>query len=162
VLRGVSEIRSFFRTNKRPVYFVSPTPFNLLGMDHWARNFHYVNYYDSFDGSHPRVFVPKERQQREWQSMEEMNNYLLGHAEVYDFVRRHGPGKAVFVMFDTETEALASQPGLTIAHPSAELQHQIDSKILTTQIGNEAGVRQPGRAGALRRLGPHDVLHSVR
>src|SRR5947209_10068043 len=55
---GVPEIRSFFRTNQTPVYFVSPTPFNLLGMDRWARNFHYVNYYDSFDGGHPRVFVP--------------------------------------------------------------------------------------------------------
>ena len=30
-LRGVSELRSFFRTNQTPVFFVSPTPFNLLG-----------------------------------------------------------------------------------------------------------------------------------
>ncbi len=140
MLRGVPKIRSFFRTNQTPIYFVSPTPFNLLGMDRWARNFHYVNYYDSFDGGHSRVFVPQEREQREWESMEEMNNYLLGHAEVYDFVRRHGPGKAVFVMFDSESEVLASQLGLAIAHPTAELRHQIDSKILTTQIGNEAGV----------------------
>jgi biotin carboxylase len=136
----VPEIRSFFRTNQTPVYFVSPTPFNLLGMDRWARNFHYVNYYDSFDGGHPRVFVPREREQREWQSMEEINNYLLGHPEVYDFVRRHGPGKAVFVMFDEQAEPLAAQLGLEIAHPSAQLRHRIDSKILTTRIGNEAGV----------------------
>ena len=37
-LRGVSELREFFRTNRRPIYFVSPTAFNLLGIDRWVRN----------------------------------------------------------------------------------------------------------------------------
>jgi len=32
-LRGVSDLREFFRTNQTPVYFVSPTAFNLLGID---------------------------------------------------------------------------------------------------------------------------------
>src|ERR687886_2346960 len=56
-LRGVSDIRGFFRTNRTPIFFVSPTAFNLLGIDRWVRGFHYVNYFDSFEGSHPRVFV---------------------------------------------------------------------------------------------------------
>jgi hypothetical protein len=60
-LRGISEIRAFFRTNETPVDFLSPTAFNLLGIDRWLRNFFYVNYFDSFEGSHPRVFVPRER-----------------------------------------------------------------------------------------------------
>ena len=37
-LRGISEIRAFFRTNQTPIYFVSPTAFNLLGIDRWVRN----------------------------------------------------------------------------------------------------------------------------
>jgi hypothetical protein len=74
-LRGTAAIRGFFRRNETPVYFVSPTAFNLLGIDRWIRNFTYVNYLDSFDGAHPRVFVPKEREERELQSMEEINNY---------------------------------------------------------------------------------------
>ena len=32
-LRNIPEIRSFFRTNDAPVYFVGPTGFNLLGLD---------------------------------------------------------------------------------------------------------------------------------
>ena len=32
-LRGISDIRAYFRTNPTPVYFVSPTSFNLLGID---------------------------------------------------------------------------------------------------------------------------------
>ena len=60
-LRGVSDLRNFFRTTQRPIYFVSPTAFNLLGLDRWVRSFRYVSYYDSFDGGHPNVFVPAER-----------------------------------------------------------------------------------------------------
>jgi biotin carboxylase len=140
-LRGISEIRAFFRTNQTPIYFVSPTAFNLLGIDRWLRNFFYINYFDSFEGSHPRVFVPKERPYREFESMEDICNYLLGHKEVLDRVQSRGPGgKAVFVMFDDDTEAAADAAGLEIAHPSAELRHRLDSKIVTTQLGNEAGV----------------------
>ena len=38
-LQGISEIRGFFRTNRTPVYFISPTAFNLLGIDRWVRSF---------------------------------------------------------------------------------------------------------------------------
>jgi biotin carboxylase len=140
-LRGISEIRAFFRTNQTPIYFVSPTAFNLLGIDRWLRNFFYVNYFDSFDGNHPRVFVPEARPHEQFESMEDICNYLLAHPALHDRVRKDGPGgKAVFVMFDDDTEAAAEEAGLEIAHPSAELRHRLDSKIVTTQLGNEAGV----------------------
>jgi hypothetical protein len=53
--------------------------------------------------------VPKERSAREFSSIEEICNYLLGHKEVVDFVARRGPGgKAAFLMFNEETEQLSS------------------------------------------------------
>jgi len=140
-LRGVSDLREFFRTNQTPIYFVSPTAFNLLGIDRWVRNFHYISYYDSFEGSHPSVFVPADRRAPEFESIEDICNYLLAHPEVTAWVRSHGPGgQAVFVMFDEQTEDLAARAGLQIAHPPAELRHRLDSKIVTTQLGNDAGV----------------------
>jgi biotin carboxylase len=140
-LRGISEIRAFFRTNQTPIYFVSPTAFNLLGIDRWVRNLFYVNYFDSFEGTHPRVFVPQERPYREFESMEDIGNELLANREVNEEIARRGPGgKAVFVMFDEETEALAAKAGLEVALPSAELRHRLDSKIVTTQLANDAGV----------------------
>ncbi len=140
-LRGISEIRGFFRTNQTPIYFVSPTAFNLLGIDRWVRSFFFVNYFDSFEGSHPRVFVPRERPYREFGSIEEICNYLLEDEEVHDLFRRRGPGgKALFVFFDEQTEALAADAGLEVALPSAELRHRLDSKIETTRIADEAGV----------------------
>jgi biotin carboxylase len=159
-LRGISEIRAFFRTNPTPVYFVSPTAFNLLGIDRWLRNFFYVNYFDSFEGTHPRVFVPHERPYREFSSMEDVCNYLLEHKEVLDRVQRNGGGgKAVFVMFDDETEAAAAAAGLEVAHPSAELRHRLDSKIVTTQLGNEAGV--PSAPNTLGRAATYAELTAL-
>jgi biotin carboxylase len=156
-LRGVSELRSFFRTNQTPIYFVSPTAFNLLGIDRWVRNFYYVTYFDSFEGSHPRIFVPSKREQRDFRSMEDICNYLLSHADVLDWIHSHGPGgKVVFVMFDEETEALAERAGLQVAHPPAALRHRIDSKIVTTRLGNEAGV--PSVPNVLGRASTHDEL----
>ena len=104
-LQSVSEIRRFFRTATTPVYFVSATAFNLLGIDRWIRTFRYVNYYDSFDGYHPNVFVPRHHEQPAFESIEEICNYLLAHKDVRDFVAEHGVGKAVFHMFDVEPTA---------------------------------------------------------
>jgi biotin carboxylase len=156
-LRGISEIRGFFRTNRTPLYFVSPTAFNLLGIDRWVRNFFYVNYFDSFEGTHPRVFVPKERPYREFGSIEEICNYLLEDEEVLDLIRSRGPGgKALFVFFDEETEECAAEAGLEVALPPAELRHRLDSKIVTTQLGDEAGV--PSVPNVLGRATRYDEL----
>jgi hypothetical protein len=151
-LSGIGEVREFFSTCEQPVYFVSATAFNLLGIDRWVRSFRYVNYYDSFDGAHPGVFVPRDRSPRAFESIEEICNYLLGHKEVIDHVLAqaamaggrapgHGPsGLAVFLMFDDETEQLARELGLEVAFPPASLRHRLDSKLETTRLANEAGV----------------------
>jgi len=151
-LNGISEIRAFLRTNQTPIHFISPTPFNLLGIDRWVRDFYFIGYYDCFEGSHPRVFVPHERPYREFQSIEEINAYLLGHKEVGDFIRSKGDGGlATFLMFDEAVEELAPELGLRIIHPSAALRHHVDSKTVTTRLGNEAGIPSaPNVLGAVR------------
>ncbi|MDX6519990.1 MAG: hypothetical protein QOF08_595 [Gaiellales bacterium] len=160
MLNGMADIRAFFRTNETPIHFVSPTAFNLLGLDRWVRNFFYVNYYDSFQGHHPRVFVPQERPPREFQSIEEICNYLLGHKEVVDFLDSKGRGgKATFVMFDEETERCAAEAGLEIIHPPAALRGRLDSKIVTTQIGNDADV--PSVPNVLGRAADYQQLREL-
>ena len=140
-LQGISEIRGFFRTNQTPVYFISPTAFNLLGIDRWVQNFFFINYFDSFEGSHPRVFVPREQPHEDFDSIEDVCNYLLEHDAVREQVRaRGGEGKALFVFFDERAEELAEEAGLEIALPTAELRHRLDSKIVTTRLADEAGV----------------------
>jgi biotin carboxylase len=158
VLRGISAIRRFFRTNETPVWFVSATAFNLLGIDRWVRNFGFVNYYDSFDGHHPRVFVPPHTAPPDFGSIEEICNYLLSHKAVIDRVKPGG-GKALFLMFDSETERLAREAGLEVAFPPAALRQRLDSKIVTTQLGNEAGV--PSVPNVLGRAASYQELRAL-
>jgi biotin carboxylase len=158
--RGVSDLREFFRTNERPIYFISPTAFNLLGIDRWVRGLRYVCYYDSFDGGHPNIFVPADRRAPEFESIEDICNYLLRHPEVASMMRAEGPGGlATFVMFDGQTEELAARLGLRVAHPPAELRHRMDSKIITTQLGNAAGV--PSVPNVLGRASDYAELLAV-
>ncbi len=141
-LRGLSEILTFFRKNETPIFFVSPTAFNLLGVEKFVNRFYHINYFDSFDNHHPRVFVPEETGARDFQSMEDVCNYLLSHKEVIDRIRKSGKAQPnlLFVMFDEETEKLAAEIGAKVALPPAELRTRLDSKIETTRVANEAGI----------------------
>ena len=139
-LNGIAEIRTFFRTNTQPIYFFGPTAFNLLGIDRWVRNFGYVAYYDSWDGGHPKVFSPKNKPYVEFESSEQINNYLLRDPEVQAHLRERGGRPMIaMVFFDAETEQLCEELGYDLILPSDALRRRLDSKIVTTQLGNEAG-----------------------
>ncbi len=139
-LTGISEIRAFFRTNTTPVYFFGPTAFNLLGIDRWVRNFSYIAYYDSWDGGHPRVFTPASKPYVQFDSGEEINNYLLRDPEVQAYITsRGGRPKVAMVFFDEETEQICAELGYDLILPSHALRQRLDSKIVTTILGNEAG-----------------------
>jgi len=139
-LRSLSDIYRFLRRNDTPVYAVTPMPFNLLGLDQWVGALEYVNYFDIFEGAHPRCFVPDVSGAPEFKSMEDVANYLIGHPEFRARIHGRKRGKALIVMFDEETEALADEVGIDIALPPYALRNRLDSKIETTRLGNEAGV----------------------
>ena len=143
-LRNMSEIRTFFRTNETPIFFIGPTAFNLLGVDRWVRNFSFISYLDSWDGYHPRVFTPPLIDHEEFTSGEDVNNYLLRHPAVRahieaDPVPGGGKPKVAMVFFDEETERICAEQGYELILPSFELRNHLDSKITTTRLGNEAG-----------------------
>jgi len=141
VLKNISEIRRYFHRNETPIYFISATNFNLLGLDEWVKNFKYITYIDCYDHRHPNCFVPTEQPHAEFQSIEDINNYLLQHKEVIDLIkRRGGKPKIVFLMFDETTEKLAKELGCEVWFPKAKLRTAMDNKIETVRIGNKAGV----------------------
>ncbi|WP_020591774.1 biotin carboxylase [Kiloniella laminariae] len=140
-LNNMSEIRRFFHRNEQPIFFVSATNFNLLGIDEWCRNFKYISYIDCFDGRHPNVFVPSEAEHPEFESIEDINVYLLEHKEVIDLIKssKKKP-KVVFLMFDARIEKICKELGIDVWFPKAALREKIDHKIETVRIGNAAGV----------------------
>jgi len=144
-LKGISDIRRFFYRNEVPIYFISATNFNLLGADEWIKGFKFITYIDCFDGLHPNLMSPKnEEPHEEFQSIEDINNYLLTHSEVRDFIesrKMNGKnGKALFLMFDEKTEALAKKAGLEVIFPPAKLRSWLDNKVNTNRVAEKAGV----------------------
>lgn len=139
-LRNISEIRTFFRTNEDPIYFVGPTAFNLLGLNRWVRNFYYISYFDPFEGAHPRVITPSRRSDEVFHSSEEITNHLLRNEEIRMILTaRGGTPRIVAVFIDEETEAICEELGYELCLPSVELRTRLDSKLETTRLGNEAG-----------------------
>ncbi len=144
-LNGVHDIRRFFHKNEEPIYFISATNFNLLGADEWIKGFKFINYIDCFDGQHPNVFSPKEEiPHDDFESIEDINNYLLQHPEVQEYInsRKKGKkaGKVMFLMFTPKTEKLAKKLGLEIMFPSAKMRTFMDNKVNTNRIAEKAGV----------------------
>jgi biotin carboxylase len=140
-LNGLSDIRRYFYQNQVPTYFISATNFNLLGIDEWVKNFRFISYIDCFDGQHPHVISPPDKTDRVFKSIEEINNYLLEHKTIGEYITSRGPGRAVFLFFDETTEQLCKELNLEVCFPPAKLREEIDDKITTTRIGDEAGVR---------------------
>lgn len=144
-LRGLSDIRRFFHRNEVPIYFISATNFNLLGADEWIKSFKFICYIECFNGLHPNVFSPKEEVPHgEFESIEDINNYLLEHKEVVEYIqsrKKDGKaGKAMFLMFDEETEKLAGKNGLEVCFPSSKMRTSLDNKVNTNRIAEKAGV----------------------
>lgn len=163
-LKGIPSIRTFFRTNEQPVMFIGPTAFNLLGLDRWVRNFFYISYYDSWDGTHPRVFVPRSKPYVEFESSEEINNYLLRHSEVQSFIRsktsrRYPTPKVAMVFFDAETEQICQELGYELILPSDSMRRHLDSKIVMTKLGDEAGA--PSVPNILGRAKSYEELSNL-
>jgi hypothetical protein len=169
-LQTAADVQRFFQENKTPIYYVSTTTFNLLGADEYIGGLRFLNAVDSFDGRHPNVFIPAGLPPDSLDSFEACNNALLSHRAVATYVRARGPnGKALFLMFDEETERLAAHLGLEVIFPPATLRHRLDSKLTTTRLANEAGVASVphvlARVGdyaslrrAARELGPDLVV----
>jgi len=144
-LKSIADIKQFFKSNETPIYFISATNFNLLGIDEWISNFKYISLIDSYEGLHPNLFSPKiEVPHEEFTSIEDINNYLLTHPDVINYIKSRSvngkAGKALFLMFDEKTEQLAKALGLDVCFPSAQLRSFLDNKVNTNRIAEKAGV----------------------
>ncbi len=145
ILKGIPDIRRFFYKNETPIYFISATNFNLLGADEWIKGFKFICHIECFDGLHPNVISPVEEiPHDEFESIEDINNYLLQHPEVQSYIKARTKGrkagKALFLMFNEKTEKLAKKLGLEIVFPNAKMRNSMDNKVNTNRLAEKAGV----------------------
>ncbi|MEK7257678.1 MAG: biotin carboxylase, partial [Bacteroidota bacterium] len=162
-LLTLSDIRTFFLQNEIPVYFIDFSAYDLIGMEEWIGNFRFINSSNSFDGFHPQAFVPKRKMPNQSGGLEGINNALLQDPQVLDLLARSSSngtiGKAMFLLFDDETERLAKQLGLEICFPQAVLRRFLDDKVTTTRIAENAGV--PCVPNVLSRVENYEQLRCI-
>jgi biotin carboxylase len=133
-----------------------------MGLDQWVGGLEFINYFDIFDGLHPRIFVPALIEAQEFKSMEDVANYLVAHPQFRAKVKSQAKGKAIFVMFDEETERLCQVIDLDIALPPAALRTRLDSKIETTRIGKTRIGNMAGVASVPNVLGKANSYSELR
>jgi hypothetical protein len=137
-MKTLSDIRRRFARNETPIYYFNTTAFNLIGAEEWIGGLRFINTIDSFAGQHARAFAPSDAIGRKLAGVEAANQYLLEHPAV---ARQAQPGgKALFLMFDEQNEARAQALGLQVCLPTAALRNHLDSKVVTTELANRAGV----------------------
>lgn len=144
VLTSLSDIKNHFAANGAPYYFISATNFNLMGMHEWVRNWWNINLVDCFDGAHPRVLLVEDDRSRVFESIEDINHYLIESQkarELFGNQQTEGRGRALFLFFDEQLEQACGALNMEIVLPPNRLVRQIDSKIVTTELGDSAGVR---------------------
>lgn len=144
-LRTLDDIRRYFSTRERSCFFVSASNFNMMGMHQWVRGWHNINLLDCFDGTHPNVTVVPDDHSQVFESLEDINHYLLQSRVVQDLCKTQTgtdslQDQALFLFFDESLETLCEQRNLEVALPPNRLVREVDSKLVTTAIGNQAGV----------------------
>jgi hypothetical protein len=137
-MKTLADIRHYFVQNQTPIYYFNTTAFNLLGAEEWIGGLQFINTIDSFAGQHVRAFVPADATKQKLHHMEAANQYLLTHRAVARHVQPGG--KALFLIADERNEAHAATLGLQVCLPPARLRNHLDSKVVTTEMANRAGI----------------------
>lgn len=139
----MDEVAAHLLKSPQPVFYLSRSATNLLGLDRVAGAFHYVTLSDSWDGAHPRAFSPSNVPDIEPRGNIRVANWLLRNPQVQQYIAAHTPAgytpQIVIAMFDAATEQLCDELGYELIMPKIALRERLDSKITTTEIGNAAG-----------------------
>lgn len=144
VVSSLEQLKAFFIDNRVPYYFISATNFNVLNLEQWIGRWQSVCLADCFDGANDSITVLANPNRQVFNSIEELNRYLINHKDFLDVIEKTSSGKAagqvLFLFYDEELERMARSLGLQVCLPPHALREDLDSKITTTLIAEQAGV----------------------
>jgi hypothetical protein len=164
MIHSFREVKEYFFNLKRSYYFINTTNFNMISMMQWVPFWRNISLMDCFDGTHQQVMVVPDDKSRVFNGIEDINHYLLDQPATQQLIQErkaggHDDDQAIFLFFDAEIEAKCQAMQLSIALPPHQLVKHIDSKIVTTEIGNLVGV--PSVPNVLATIGSYADLQRV-
>ena len=140
----LEEVAQRLRASKQPVFYVSRTATHLVGVEAFVPGLSFITLVDSWNATHPAVFVPSNIPNPAPRGNISVVNWLLKNPEVIAHMRARTPEglkpQVLLAFFDETSEALCREMGLELIMPSNALRHRLDSKMVTTQLGESVGV----------------------
>ncbi|WP_299494030.1 hypothetical protein [uncultured Shewanella sp.] len=169
-LSSIQDVKQYFATLDTPHYFISSTNFNLMNLEQWVKHWTNINFIDCYDKSNTSVILPSKIGTPVFDSIESVNDFLLGHKDVVSQIekdianwqmgeKQDLQAKALFLFFDKTLEETCRSMDLQVCLPPNHLVKKIDNKITTTEIGNEAGVRSV--PNALEKVSSYANLRAI-
>jgi hypothetical protein len=158
-LSTISQIKAYFSNNSESYYFVSASNFNLMPIHSWVKNWFNVNIIDCYSGKNPSVLLPKYGTKPLFEDIEQINTFLLGNKQVVEHVKnqqKQDKANVFFLFYNKELEEITNALAMNKIMPSNKLVKKIDSKITTTEIGNNASV--PSVPNALVKIDNYQDL----
>lgn len=141
---SLAEVAARLATNTQPVFYVSRTATHLIGVEKFVPGLSFITLVDSWNGAHPSVFVPNNVPTPAPRGNIAVINWMLRNPVVLQHMRDRTPvgmlPQVMLAFFDETSERLCREAGLNLIMPSDELRHRLDSKMVTTELGESVGV----------------------
>lgn len=141
---SLEQVKEYLLNSKQPVFYVSRSATNLLGVQRFVSGLNFISLVDSWTDRPDWAFSPVKKTYLEPRGNVNIANWLLLNKEVQKFIAKKTPEgltpKIVIAMFDEKTEKICKKLGYELAMPSINLRSHVDSKIETTLIGNSVGI----------------------
>ncbi len=150
-IQTIDTLKQVWKSDQTPLFFISPTSFNLMDLDRWIGGMRYVAWIDTFDGQHPKAILGMQTSSPQFEHLEDINLFMLQSKDVDDALNKFPDKRALFLFFNPEIETYCNELNMPIWLPPHELLHRIDSKITTTELGNRVGIHSvPNYLGPVR------------
>lgn len=111
--RSLPEVIAYLQDSPQPVFYVSRTAANLLGVERYLSGFSYILLEDSWAGGHPRVFTPPDIPRVKPHDPAAVVNWLLRNPRVRDHIAAQTPAgfqpHIVAAFFNEQTERLCKE-----------------------------------------------------
>ena len=143
-MHEISRIAERLAASEQPIFYINRPSIHLLGVERWVPNLFSIRMRDIWDSNDPRVFAPSKHPYTSL-SHEASVHWLLMNNEVRQFIADKTPSgmrpKVVVFMHDQKTEDLCHELGYDIMAITVADRVRLDSKLLTTTLSEEAGLR---------------------
>lgn len=137
-------IRDLLSQSNQPVFYVSRTATHLIGVEKYVLELRFISLVDSWNGTHPSVFVPGNIPSPPPRGNVNVVNWLLQNDQVREYIAAHTPGgmkpQIMLAFFDETSERICERAGYDLIMPKTALRERLDSKMVTTRMGEEVGV----------------------